>query len=64
MLNRNYNECTLDKIKDWLSFITDPIKKDLINVFRLEDEESSQDIEVSIVEAFIKGINYVLELFF
>lgn len=39
----------------WLEFIVDQKPKNLINVFKLENEEENQDIEISILKAFING---------
>lgn len=37
----------------WLRYIVDQKHKNLINVFKLENEEENQDIEISILKAFI-----------
>lgn len=39
----------------WLQFIVEQRSKNLINVFKLENEEENQDIEISILKAFING---------
>jgi hypothetical protein len=48
----NFQEIYKDAYKRLLSIIN-PRNHDLINIFRLEDEEDSQDIELAILRALL-----------
>ena len=45
----------LNEALERLSFIMDKVKLNLVNVFRLDNEEDSHDIEMSILRAFLKS---------
>lgn len=50
--NPNY-ETEIKDATNQLQFIVDSLPKNLINVFRLDSEEGSQDIELTILTAFL-----------
>jgi len=52
------------KLQNIIQFNNRNESQKLINVFRLDSEESGQDIELTILRAFLNGNYFILKLFF
>lgn len=52
------------KLQNIIQFNNRNESEKLINVFRLDSEESGQDIELTILRAFLNGNYFILKLFF